>query len=260
MKYTLLELVQTVLSSTDGEEVNSIDDTVESSQIVEIIKTVYNDIVTRGDVASTKVLFTLTSSGDGSKPVLMTKPSGIANIDYIKYDCQDVDDTDPIWEDIRYLPINDFIDRVHHFSPSESNVGSMTVSVDAYNITFNYITDQAPSYYTVIEDDTLIFDSYDSAVDSTLQSSKTIGYGTKSVIFTRQDAWVPELQPDQFALLLHEAKALAWMEQKQVEHSKAERSARRNWQHLARTRRTTPTGNAEASRTAFDSLPNFAKR
>lgn len=260
MKYTLLELVQTILSSTDGEEVNSIDDTVESSQIVEIIKTVYNDIITRGDVASTKVLFTLTASGDGSKPVLMTKPSGIANIDYIKYNCQDVDDTDPVWRDVTYMPIEQFVDYVQNFSTSATEVDTMTHTMDAYTLTFPYYNDRAPSFFTVLEDDTLIFDAFDSAVDSTLQSTKSLGFGNRAVTFIRQDAWVPELQADQFALLLNEAKALAWMEQKQSEHPKAERMARRNWQHLARTRRTTLTGNTQAKATAFDSLPNFARK
>lgn len=260
MKYTLLELVQTVLSSTDGEEVNSIDDTVESSQIVEIIKTVYNDIITRGDISSTKALFTLTASGDAAKPVLMTKPSGIANIDYIKYNCEEDGDVDPIWRDIRYLPINDFVDLTHNYNPSEINVSSMTHTIDAYTITFNYLTDSAPQYYTVVEDDTLIFDAHDIDVDTTLQSSKSLGYGGRDVIFTRNDTWTPEIQADQFALLLQEAKSLAWLEQKQSPHPKAEQSARRNWQHLARTRRTTPTGNNENKETSFKSLVNFARK
>jgi len=38
MRYTLLELTQDVLSSLDGEEVTSINDTTESTQIVKIIK------------------------------------------------------------------------------------------------------------------------------------------------------------------------------------------------------------------------------
>lgn len=260
MKYTLLELVQTILSSTDGEEVNGINDTVESQQIVEIIKTVYNDIVTRGDLARAKALFTLTASGDNTKPVLMTKPNSIANIDYIKYNCVLDGDTDPVWNDIKYLPINDFLDYIHRYNPSESNVDTMTHSIEGFTITLHYKNDAAPQYYTIVEDNTVLFDSYDSDVDTTLQSSKTLCYGGKNVVFTRSNTWTPELEADQFALLLHEAKALAWMEQKQSEHPKAERSARRNWTHLARMRRTTPTGNTEKDETPFKSLPNFARK
>lgn len=260
MKYTLLELVQTILSSTDGEEVNGINDTVESQQVVEIIKTVYNDIITRGDVSRAKALFTLTASGDSAKPVLMTKPDSIANIDYVKYNCVEDGDTDPVWKEIKFLPINDFLSFTHQYNPSESNVGTMTHTVESFNITFHYRDDTHPCYYTTVEDNTLIFDAYDSEVDSTLQSTKTLCFGGKDVIFVKSDSWTPELEADQFALLLHEAKALAWMEQKQSEHPKAERAARRNWQHLARMRRTTPTGNTEHQETAFKSLPNFARK
>lgn len=260
MKYTLLELVQTILSSTDGEEVNSINDTVESQQVVEIVKTVYNDMVTRGDIAAVKVPFTLTASGDSTKPTLMTKPTAIANINWVKYNCEDDDDTDPVWREIRYMPLEDFFTYTHQFNPSETNVGTMTVAVDAYNIVFNYYDDRAPQYYTVVEDDTLIFDSYDSEVDTTLQSSKSLCFGGRNTTFVKSDSWTPELSPDQFALLLNEAKSLAWLEQKQMEHPKAERAARRNWQHLARMRRTTPTGNMEKKETSFGSLPNFSRK
>ncbi len=260
MKYTLLELVQTILSSTDGEEINSINDTVESQQVVEVVKTVYNDMVTRGDIAAVKVPFTLTASGDNTKPVLMTKPDAIANIDYVKYNCEQDDDTDPVWKTMCFLPISEFIDYTHQFKPSEDNVDTFDHTVDAYTITFNYKTDTAPTYFTVLEDDTLIFDAYDSEVDTTLQSSKTICFGGRNTIFVKNDTWTPELSPDQFALLLNESKSLAWIEQKQAEHPKAERAARRNWQHLARMRRTTPTGNREKQATSFGSLPNFSRK
>jgi hypothetical protein len=262
MKYTNLELVQAILSSTDGEEVNDIDETVESSQVVESLKTVLNDMVTRGDIASTKTPFTLVASGDNTKPTLMTKPDGIANIDYIKYNCIGDDDEDPIWQDITYLPLNDFIDYMHGYLPSEDNVGTFDQAVDAYTITFHYKDDAPPRYYTVVEDNTIIFDSYDSEVDTTLQSVKTLAFGGKDFSFVRTNTWVAPLEADQFALYLNEAKALVWMEQKQSAHPKAEQAARRNWQHLARTRRTTPSGRVPAHQqdTAFNSLPNFSRK
>lgn len=45
MKQTLLEMVQLILSSIDGEEVNSIDDTVEANQVALIVKSVYYDML-----------------------------------------------------------------------------------------------------------------------------------------------------------------------------------------------------------------------
>ncbi len=84
MKYTLLEIVQSVLSSMDSDEINSIDDTVESQQVVEIVKTVYDDIISRSDLNSNKTLFNLIGSTDPSKPTLMTRPEGIDRVDWLK--------------------------------------------------------------------------------------------------------------------------------------------------------------------------------
>src|SRR5882724_2847159 len=110
MKYTLLELTQAVLSSMDSDEINSINDSVESQQVVEVIKTVYDDIISRGDLESNKAPFNLTPSNDPSTPVLMTKPANIDHIHWIKYDSQDADDTAPVWVDMIYLQFMDFLD------------------------------------------------------------------------------------------------------------------------------------------------------
>jgi hypothetical protein len=114
MKYTLLELTQAVLSSMDSDEVNSITDTVESQQVVEVIKTVYDDIISRGDLNSNKTLFNLTASNDLTKPILMTRPDGIERIEWIKYDIRGNGDVVPSWDTLMYLPpIEDFINYMH---------------------------------------------------------------------------------------------------------------------------------------------------
>jgi hypothetical protein len=260
MKYTLLELTQSILSSMDSDEVNSINDTVESQQVVEIVKTVYNDLITRSDLSASKTLFTLTASGDNAKPVLMTKPDGISTIDWLRYNCEDEDDDDPVWRELYFLPLSDFLSMTQNFNPSETDIESMTHAVDAYTITFNYYNDRGPSYYTSINDNDIIFDAYDAEVDTTLQSSKTLGFGGRSVVFSRTDAWTPELEPDQFALLLNEAKSLAWAELKQTPNPKAEQAARRNWIHLGRTRRSIKTNNTEHGNSYLSSGPNFGRR
>ena len=42
---TLLEIVQDILSDMDSDEVNSINDSVESLQVAQIVKTAYYNIV-----------------------------------------------------------------------------------------------------------------------------------------------------------------------------------------------------------------------
>lgn len=262
MKYTLLELTQAVLSSMDSDEINSINDTVESQQVVEVIKTVYDDILSRGDLVANKTPFNLTASTDPLKPILMTKPEGIERIEWIKYDVQGLGDTVPAWTDMTYLPPVDFIDFMHSGNMEGTEIESFTHAMDGFVLTFTYRNDTPPHYYTSFNDNEIFFDSYDSEVDSTLQASKSLCYGSKVTDFTRSDSFAfPGLQPQQFALLLNEAKSLAWAELKQTEHGKAEQAARRNWRHLQKSRQEIPnspimTNNASS----FDRLPNFARR
>ncbi len=262
MKYTLLELTQAVLSSMDSDEINSISDSVESQQVVEVIKTVYDDIISRGDLTTNKMVFNLEASTDPLKPILMTKPEGIERIEWIKYDTRGFEDTVPSWTNMTYLPPIDFIDYMHAHNQDDTNVETFSHSSDGFVVVFAYRNDTSPHYYTSFDDGTIFFDAYDAEVDSTLQSVKTLCYGLKVTEFERDDAFVPELQPQQFALLLNEAKSLAWSELKQAEHGKAELSARRNWRHLQKTRQEVPntSTNAVDNAHSFSRLPNFARR
>lgn len=120
------------------------------------------------------------------------------------------------------------------------------------DITFYYKNDQRPHICTVIQDYYVIFDAYDSAVDSTLQESKTLVKAQVNPAFTLSDVFVPNLDDQQFPLLLNEAKALAFFEIKQQPHQKAEQEARRQWIHSQKEKdlHTTP---------GFDQLPKFGR-
>lgn len=261
MKYTNLEIVQAVLSSMDSDEINSVNDTVESQQVLEIVKTVYDDMVSRGDIVTNRTLFNLDASEDTAKPVLMTKPENIDRVLWLKYDVRTADDTVPVWADLTYLPVEDFIDYIHSFNPDEDNIEYFDYVGDGFIYRFTYRNDTRPLYYTSFDDNTIIFDAYDVDVDTTLQASKTLGYGTKTTEFAKTDEFTCELQPQQFALLLNEVKSLAWSELKQTEHGKAEQTARRNWRHLQKTRQQSPDGSVFNSNAhSFDKLPNFGRK
>lgn len=261
LKYTLLELTQAVLSSLDSDEVNSITDTVESQQVVEVIKTVYDDMISRGDLTSNKILFNLNASGDVTKPVLMTKPDFIDRIEWLKYNIILNTETDPVWEELTYLNVSDFMDYIHAYRPSETNVDTFDYSINGSIFTFTYRNDTRPQYYTSFDDNTLVFDSYDNTVDTTLQATKTLAYGSKTTSFTKTDTFTPSLSDQQFSLLLNEAKSLAWAELKQTAHTKAETSARRGWRHLQKTRQTVPDDHKFFnSAHAFNRIPSFGRR
>lgn len=253
-QYTLLDLTQTVLSSMDSDAVNSITDTAESLQVATAIRTVFFDLVARGDLPENFTWFNLTASGDSTKPTLMTLPSDAISLMWVKYNKLGVDETDMDYENVEPMGNADFLARMYQLNVSETYVGTFSHTVGSYSANFLYRDDIAPSFYTVFNDNILIFDSYDSDVDTTLQTSKTLAYGKKSYTWTEDDAFVPPLNDEQFALLLNEAKALCWAELKQAQHSKAEQSARRNWTHNQKTK------NAVQLQSDFDKLPSFGRK
>lgn len=260
MKYTLLELTQAVLSSMDSDEINSIFDSPESQQVVTVIKTVYDDIISRSGIDINKNLFNLTASNDVGRPTMMFKPEGVDRIEWVKYNCNFAGSTEPNWVELTYMPIQDFIDYTYQMDPADGATESFNYFNDGSLFQFFYKNNQPPKYYTTFDDNTIIFDGYDNTVDTTLQSSKTLCYGPKKTTFEIEDDFVPNLQPSQFALLLNEAKSLAWVELKQTPHEKAEQTARRNWRHIQKNRQNVAADNPDNNSHPFDRFPNFARK
>ena len=236
MKYTLLDMVQTVLSSLDSDEVNSITDTTEALQVAYIIRSVYYRIAASADLPEQKGVFNLTASSS-STPVLMYRPSDVNNIEFIKYNNADSESTISQFKQITFIPLEDFLDMMHGLDTSEDNVDSFDLTVNGAD-TFKviYRTDKHPTYYTTYDDNTILFDSFLSSYESNLQSSKTLCYGLLNSIFYLTDGFIPNLDEQQFDLLLNEVKAWAHLELKQMAHPKAEQAAKRGWSTLYRTK------------------------
>lgn len=227
MKYNLLEMTQDVLSSMDGDEVNSINDNTEAQQVSRVIRACYFDILST-TLPEATTIFQLEASGDNNKPVVMFLPDDAHNIHLVKYNKIADGEEDPLFTTLTPLSIEEFFITTQALTLSDINVASMSYDIGSDNITFLYRTDKAPDFYTVIEENIFIFDSYDSEVDTTLQRSKTFCVGEKERTFLLEDTYEIDLDEKQHIWLLNEAKALAFQEFKQMQHQKAEQTAKRH--------------------------------
>lgn len=254
MKYTLLDMTQTILSSMDSDEVNSISDNVEATQVATIVRTAYYDLIDRLNLPEHYSLITLDASGDSTKPVLMTVPSTVQYVRWVKYNCATDEDPEMLMQDMRFIPLEDYLRMSFQLDIDEDYVDSFTHTVGSDTFVINYTNDHAPTYYTTFDDNTILFDSYDSEVDSTLQKSKTLACARLYVPFEMEDTFTPDLDDSQFTLLLNEAKSLAWLEMKQSQHPKAEQNARRGWVRSQKGKYSLE------GLTDFDRLPNFGRR
>ena len=77
MKYTLLEIVQEILSDMDSDEVNSIDDTVESQQVASIVRSAYMALMSNRNWAHLRKLVNLVNSTTTAQPTHMYLESPI---------------------------------------------------------------------------------------------------------------------------------------------------------------------------------------
>lgn len=164
----------------------------------------------------------------------------------------------PGYQYVTILPNRQFVDMVNSFNPSETNIHSFVFSDNNNNFpgdfTFYYKSDRQPMFCTILSNYYVIFDSYDSTQDSTLQSAKTMAEGEIIPVWQMTDSFIPNLDERQVPLLLNEAKSLAFFELKQSVHPKAEQAAKRQWSAVQRDKSIVDRP------TYFDQLPNFGRR
>lgn len=231
MKKTLIEIVQDCLNDTDGDEVNSIDDTVESTQVANIVRSTYEALIINRDWPHTKKLLQVTPSADNAKPTHMTLADNIKKMVYLNYNKQKTGETRRRYEPIKYLDPDDFLRVLNNRDNDQSFIDSI---VDDSGVILSIRNDIAPSYYTSFDDEGIVFDSYDSAVDNSLQASKVQAMAYVIPTFTLSDTFIPDLPDFAFPAFINECKSAVSLKLRQIQDVKAETEARRQQRWLAR--------------------------
>lgn len=218
-KLTLLEIVQSILNDMDGDEVNSINDTVEAAQIAQIVKTTYYHIIDGEDWPHLNELFQPDASGTVSKPTHLEIPEYVTKLDWLKYNKKTSTLDKDKFEEITYLPPDEFLLILEVRDSTKPNV---TVVTDFDGVKLNILNDAQPLYWTSFDDKSIVLDAYDSAVDSTIQNSKTQCYGKIHPSFSLTDSFIPNLPAQAFSYLVAESKAHAFVNLRQTQNAKAE--------------------------------------
>lgn len=231
MKMTLLEIVQDILNDMDGDEVNSIDDTFESQQIAQIVKSTYFAMISNRNWPHTRQAIQISPSGDGSLPTHMNVQQEIKELCFINYNKIKNGETRKVYEAVRWLEPDDFLRTINSRNNDEPNID---VIADPTGVELLIRNDLAPTYFTSFDDSTLVFDSYDNTVDSTLQESKIQSQAYVVPSWSQVDDFIPDLPMEAFTALLEESKSRAMLKLKQVQDIKAEQEATRQQRWLSR--------------------------
>jgi hypothetical protein len=223
-KMTLLEIVQDTLNDLDSDEVNSIADTVEATQIANICRSVYYDVITTVDLPEHTELMTVSGLSDSSRPNYMDANS-VTEIKELRYNVSETPG-ELEYKLIGYVPPDEFIQRIVTRDTSQTEV--IIVIDPASGISLPILNDKMPDYYTSFDDRYLCFDSYDSSVDFTLQTSKTMVLGVKLPSFIMADGAVPDMDDTIFPYYLAEVKSRALSLLKGGPDAKIEQFARKH--------------------------------
>lgn len=230
MKRTLLDMVQSIMSDMNSDEVNSIDDTVESQQVANIVKDSYFELIHTRNWPHLKKLIQLTASGGSSKPTHVYLEENISEFVFLKYNKRGATDTRDKWGDVTYVEPWAFLEIINSRNSSDDNV----VVVYENDVLLMIRTDKAPEYCTSFDDDGFIFDSFDSEVDSTIQQNKIQAMAYVLPQWEHVDDFIPDLPTEAFSNLLEEARSTAFVTIKQVANEKSEQKAQRTRRWLSR--------------------------
>lgn len=204
-KTTLLELTQGILSVADGDEVNSISDTIESDQCARVIRDEYNIIADEFDLKMSETLTQLTATG-ASTPIRMDRPEGFHSIETIWYDKRLLAGDDPNFEEIIFQDPETFLKSSMSLNASDTDVSTLTLTDSGH--TLNFRNNRAPTYWTILEGyDEIYFDSFDGDLETNLQASKSLVKGVQRPTLALTDAAVPDLPENLMVLLRNRAQA-----------------------------------------------------
>jgi len=217
MKSTLLQVVQSILSDMDSENVNTLSDTVEAQQIASVVEDTYFNIIAARDIPEHNKLIPLVSLANNAKPTHFTYPSRTKQLMRVDYNIGTA--SVPDYREIVYVEPLVFMDRMDE---TAKKVTTVDQSVELF-----VGNDKDPSYYTSFNDNHIIMDAYDASVEANLASNKTRAFCAIYPTFSQTDSFAIDLDQTLMPLLLAEAKSACMSLFKGGSDPKVEQSARR---------------------------------
>lgn len=220
---TLGNIVKTLLSDLDYDEVSNISENTESLQVARIVISTYKSMVLRLQLPVEKRLFQLDATNT-STPTFMRIPSEISKVETIYYDTR-ADYNDPIkLTKIPHVSPEVFLRTSNGLNTSDPAVTTVLINSDTPLLIRN---DRQPSCWTSFNNVDIVFDAYDSDVEANLQNSKTQCFGVLTSDIPLVDSSPIPLDDHLIPLLLAEARVRCFIRLKQSRDPSSEDEARR---------------------------------
>lgn len=229
---TVLDVVQRLLSDMDSDGVNTIDETIESTQVAHVVRDTYEQIMDEHRMFGQHRLFQLDGVSDLDHPNYLRIPDNYFNVTAVLYDKrQDVDD-DKLYLSVEYVDPIEFLARTNIRVESDSTVQLVE---DYYGGKLFIRNDKSPDFYTTFDNSYIVCDSYNSAVENTLMESKSQAYGQYRPELILDDDSVIDLPKHLMSLLMAEARETCFEYFKDGAPQKVTRNALRTRVRAQRT-------------------------
>lgn len=230
MKLTLLEIVQDVMNDMSSDDVGGISDTEESIQIAQIAKTTYFEMMARRDWAHLSKFSVLQSIADNQKPTHLKVPEDVSRLEWFKYNKKRPGETRNRFLEIDYKHPDVFIKDTNDRNLDRGNVIEV---VDFGGATLQIRNDIAPTFFTSFDEEFIVLDSFNSAVESTLQGPNTQVRIYTTPVWRVEDNFVPDLPMEAFPALLAEVKSVAVFKLDKEIDTKSEQQSTRQQKRLS---------------------------
>lgn len=231
MKMRLDAMVQDIHNDLDLDEINSINDTVESMQVAQIIKTTYFAMMSNRNWPHLRQTISLVPSHNLARPTHMSVPDNIKELSFINYNCHRKGETRLRYKAIKWQEPDEFLRRQNTLNTDDTTTLAV---LDPTGVHLQIKNNKAPEFFTSFDDNTLVFDSFDDSVESTLQESKVQAMAYLMPTWSMTDEFIPDLPSEAFIALLEEAKSKAAYKLKQQADEKAEQESTRQQRWLSR--------------------------
>ena len=214
-KETLLEIVQRIAEYIDAGTVNSITDTRESMQIAKIVSETYYDLLLRNEIAVEYNFYKPDSIVEPTtKPNYFKLKQPAITINSVRYKNETTDK----YTELCYVTPEEFISSRINLSKTfnkDTNEPQWIDVTDFSGVEYRIQNNKHPSYYTILNDEYIVVDSFDLSVEDTIQESKVIIYGKFMPSFVLEDDFIPNINTIHFPTLLSMSKIAAGAELKE---------------------------------------------
>jgi len=224
-KKTILQIVKTVGQRIGADEIDALDETIESLDIVGVLIGVYEEVISRKSWEFLRGHPRQLDPIEGGSLQYNTLniPDDVTRVEKLTY--RDDNISNESYKELIYLSAAEFVATVQRRNPIDDNV---TTIVNDDGVRLFIETDKPPKYWTSFDEEVITFDAYDldRGIGNLASDSVIIADIIPAVDFTDPAAVLPVPRRME-TLIINDAISTAAVALRQTSDPKAEQVARR---------------------------------